>query len=140
MFTYVCLGTNDLRKAAAFYDAVLATLGLRRSDTAGEPDWDGWLGWGSYGDQGAREISLWIGKPFNGQPASVGNGTMVALRAQSWQQVDDMHAAALRLGGSSEGAPALRPQYNADFYACYVRDPDGNKLAVVCRGFTQRQA
>jgi predicted lactoylglutathione lyase len=63
---------------------------------------------------------------------------MVALKARSWQEVDAFHAAALASGGSSEGAPALRPQYNPDFYAAYVRDPDGNKLAAVCRGLRAR--
>ena len=64
---------------------------------------------------------------------------MVALAATSWRQVDAFHAAALSHGGTSEGAPGLRPQYQPDFYAAYVRDPDGNKLAVVCRGFTEPQ-
>jgi predicted lactoylglutathione lyase len=63
---------------------------------------------------------------------------MVALSAATWDEVDRFHAAALVNGGSSEGAPGLRPEYYADFYAAYVRDPDGNKLAAVCRGFTQR--
>ena len=79
-------------------------------------------------------MALWVGKPFNDRAASSGNGTMIALQAHSWQQVNDFHAAAIRHGGTSEGAPGLRPQYNADFYAAYVRDPDGNKLACVCRG------
>ena len=65
---------------------------------------------------------------------------MVALSAATWDRWIDFHAAALANGGSSEGAPGLRPQYHADFYAAYVRDPDGNKLAAVCRGFTQRAA
>jgi predicted lactoylglutathione lyase len=64
---------------------------------------------------------------------------MVALSARSWKEVDDFHAAARAHGSSSEGAPGLRPQYNPDFYAAYVRDPDGNKLAAVCRGLTERQ-
>jgi len=64
---------------------------------------------------------------------------MVALSARSWREVDEFHAAALAHGGSSEGAPGLRLRYNPDFYAAYVRDPDGNKLAVVCRGFTAPQ-
>jgi predicted lactoylglutathione lyase len=63
---------------------------------------------------------------------------MVAFRARSWNEVDDFHAAALANGGSSEGAADLRPHYSPDFYAAYVRDPDGNKLAAVCRGFTER--
>ncbi len=136
MFSYVCLGTSDLKKAAAFYDAVFHAIGVKRCATEGE-DWDGWIGWGDYEDGGAREMALWVGKPFNDQPASAGNGTMVALKAGTWQQVDEFHAAAVKNGGSSEGAPGLRPQYNADFYAAYVRDPDGNKLAVVCRGRTR---
>jgi catechol 2,3-dioxygenase-like lactoylglutathione lyase family enzyme len=82
------------------------------------------------------ERALWLCKPFNGEAAAPGNGTMVALKASSWEQVQAFHAAALAHGGTSEGEPALRPQYNADFYAAYVRDPDGNKLAVVCRGIT----
>lgn len=134
MFTYVCLGSADLPRAARFYDATMATLGLQRCDTRDEPDWDGWIGWGTYQDHGAKEIALWLCEPYDGQPATVGNGTMVALRARSWAEVDAFHAAALAHGGRSEGAPGLRPQYNADFYAAYVRDPDGHKLAVVCRG------
>jgi catechol 2,3-dioxygenase-like lactoylglutathione lyase family enzyme len=137
MLTYVCLGTNDLERARCFYDATLAPLGLQRCIT-GDPDWDRIAaGWGIYEDRGARELALWVGKPFDQQPASTGNGTMVALRARSWQQVDDFHAAALANGGSSEGAPGLRTHYSPDFYAAYVRDPDGNKLAAVCRGFTE---
>jgi catechol 2,3-dioxygenase-like lactoylglutathione lyase family enzyme len=134
MFGYVCLGTNDLARAARFYDAVLASLGIGRCDTAGEGDWSGWLGWGRYADQGRDELALWLCEPFDGRPASVGNGTMVALRASSWAQVDAFHAAALAHGGTSEGAPGLRRHYNPDFYAAYVRDPDGHKLAAVCRG------
>ncbi len=70
--------------------------------------------------------------------ATPGNGSMLALRAAHWQQVDDFHAAALLYGGSSEGAPGLRLQRQPDFYAAYVRDPDRHKLAAVCRGFTTR--
>jgi catechol 2,3-dioxygenase-like lactoylglutathione lyase family enzyme len=139
MFTYLCLGTNDLPRAARFYDAAMATLGLHRCDTSAEPDWDGWLGWGTYTEGGQQELALWVCKPFNGQPAQAGNGVMVAFSASSWQQVQAFHAAALAHGGQSEGEPGLRPQYNNDFYAAYVRDPDGNKLAVVCRGFTANQ-
>jgi predicted lactoylglutathione lyase len=63
---------------------------------------------------------------------------MIAFRARSWNEVDTFHDTALAHGGRSEGAPGLRPHYSPDFYAAYVRDPDGNKLAAVCRGFTQR--
>jgi catechol 2,3-dioxygenase-like lactoylglutathione lyase family enzyme len=139
VFTYVCLGTNDIERATSFYDATLGALGLSRCDVADESEWDGWVGWGTYEEHGQKEIALWLCEPFNGQPASVGNGTMVALRAASWQQVNAFHAAALAHGGQSEGEPGLRLQYNADFYAAYVRDPDGNKIAAVCRGFTEPQ-
>ena len=140
MFTYLTLGSNDLQRSTRFYDAVLAPLGLRRCDTAGESDWDEWAGWGTYEDGGLEELALWVCKPINGQAASHGNGSMVAFKALSWAAVDAFHAAALAHGGSSEGAPGLRPQYNPDFYAAYVRDPDGHKLAAVCRGFTTRPA
>ena len=140
MFTYVCLGTNDLKRAVRFYDATLNALGLSRCDTSDESEWEGWVGWGTYDEQGQREIALWLCQPFDGQPATFGNGTMVALQAFTWQQVQAFHAAALSHGGKSEGEPGLRPQYNADFYAAYVRDPDGNKLAAVCRGFTEPQS
>jgi catechol 2,3-dioxygenase-like lactoylglutathione lyase family enzyme len=138
MFTYVCLGTNDLECAIRFYDAALGALGLERCDTSGETSWNGWAGWGTYRNHGAQEVALWLCEPFDGKQATAGNGTMVALHAKSWEAVDCFHAAALANGGSSEGAPALRPQYNPDFYAAYVRDPDGNKLAAVCRGFVER--
>jgi catechol 2,3-dioxygenase-like lactoylglutathione lyase family enzyme len=139
MLTYVYLGTNDLARATAFYDAALAPLGMQRCIT-GDADWDRIsAGWGIYEDGGARELALWVGTPFNQQPATSGNGAMVAFRARSWNEVDAFHAAALAHGGRSEGAPGLRAHYSPDFYAAYVRDPDGNKLAAVCRGFTDRQ-
>lgn len=138
MFTYVCLGTSDGARAARFYDAVLGALGHRRCDAG--PEWEqaGWRGWGTYERDGTAELALWLCTPFDGRAASVGNGTMVAFSAGSWKQVDEFHAAALAHGGACEGAPGLRPAYHPDFYAAYVRDPDGNKLAAVCRGFTQR--
>jgi catechol 2,3-dioxygenase-like lactoylglutathione lyase family enzyme len=136
MLSYVYLGTNDLERATRFYDATLGPLGLQRCIT-GDPDWDRIsAGWGTYEDDGVRELAFWIGTPFNQQAATTGNGTMVAFRAQTWKEVDDFHAAALAHGGQSDGAPGLRLHYNPDFYAAYVRDPDDNKLAAVCRGFT----
>jgi catechol 2,3-dioxygenase-like lactoylglutathione lyase family enzyme len=139
MFTYIYLGTHDLAQAAHFYDPTLAALGHSRCDISAEPNWEGAVGWGIYEQHGRIELALWLGLPFDGRPATPGNGTMVALKASTWRQVDAFHAAALLHGGTSEGAPGLRTQYNADFYAAYVRDPDGNKLAAVCRGFTGPQ-
>jgi catechol 2,3-dioxygenase-like lactoylglutathione lyase family enzyme len=136
MLSYVYFGTNNLDSAIAFYDAVFAPLGMERCGT-GDPAWDRIsAGWGIYENDGTRELAFWIGKPFNQLPASAGNGSMVAFSARSWKAVDDFHAAALANGGTCEGAPGLRLQYSADFYASYVRDPDGNKVAAVCRGIT----
>jgi len=138
MLTYVYFGTNDLAKATAFYDATLGTLGMARCMT-GDSEWDRIsAGWGIYEDGGARELAFWVGKPFNQQMATVGNGSMIAFRARSWKDVDDFYAAALAQGGVGEGAPGLRLHYAPDFYAAYVRDLDGNKVAAVCRGFTER--
>lgn len=132
MFTYLMLGSNDLVRAAAFYDPVLAALGHTRCVTEdNDPTHE--IGWGRYADEGRVELALWLCKPFNGQPATAGNGTMIALAARSRAQVDAFHAAAMAHGGRSEGAPSLRPHYGPDFYVAYVRDPDGNKLAAVCR-------
>lgn len=139
MLSYVYFGTSDLARAIAFYNKALAPLGMQRCVT-GDPEWDRTsAGWGLYEENGLRELAFWIGLPFNQQPASVGNGSMVAFRARSWREVDDFHADAVALGGSCDGPPGLRLQYSPDFYAAYVRDPDGNKLAAVCRGFTERQ-
>jgi catechol 2,3-dioxygenase-like lactoylglutathione lyase family enzyme len=138
MLSYVYFGTNDLHKATAFYDAVLAPLGMQRCIT-GDPEWDRIsAGWGTYEDGGARELAFWVGKPVNQQPATTGNGSMVAFRARSWKEVDEFYAAALAAGGVCDGAPGLRLHYSPDFYAAYVRDLDGNKVAAVCRGFATR--
>jgi catechol 2,3-dioxygenase-like lactoylglutathione lyase family enzyme len=137
MLTYVYYGTNDLERATRFYDATLGALGMQRCVT-NDPAWDRIAaGWGTYEQDGLNELAFWIGKPFDGSTASNGNGSMVAFRARTWAEVDAFYAAALAQGGRSEGAPGLRPHYGADFYAAYVRDLDGNKLAAVCRGFTQ---
>ena len=123
MLSYITLGTNDLARAAHFYDPVLATLGhIRLTADASE------LG---YGPPGADPIPLWVGLPYDGAPATRGNGSMICLAAPSRAAVDAFHAAALAHGGSDEGAPGLR-RYGPHFYACYVRDPDGNKLSAVC--------
>jgi catechol 2,3-dioxygenase-like lactoylglutathione lyase family enzyme len=126
MFSYVSLGTQDLPRSIRFYDAVLATLGHRRID---EYDADGTSAAWGLDDPGPH---LWVTLPFDGQPATVGNGTMVSFLSDSRANVDAFHAAALAHGGSDEGAPGLRAQYGTDFYAAYVRDPDGNKLNAVC--------
>jgi catechol 2,3-dioxygenase-like lactoylglutathione lyase family enzyme len=139
MLTYVYFGTNNLEQAIAFYNATLKPLGMERCVT-GDPQWDRIAaGWGLYEDGGVRELAFWIGIPFDGKSASVGNGSMVAFSARSWKAVNEFHTAALANGGTCEGPPGLRLHYAPDFYAAYVRDPDGNKIAAVCRGFTAPQ-
>lgn len=126
MLSHVTLGTNDLGRAAAFYDLVLAPLGLARAD------WNAAQGWAGYARPGGDSLPFWIMRPLDGRPATVGNGVTIAFEAPDRAVVDAFHAAALAAGGRDEGGPGLRPHYHADFYAAYVRDPDGNKLCCVC--------
>ncbi|MCZ8332893.1 MAG: VOC family protein [Rhodobacteraceae bacterium] len=128
MFLYITLGTNDLARATCFYDPVMAALGFVRARTL-----DDEIGYAAPGDTRCR---LWVTRPFDGRPATVGNGSMPALVAASRDAVDAFHRAALDHGGSDEGAPGLRP-FGPSFYACYVRDPDGNKLSAVCEGVAE---
>jgi catechol 2,3-dioxygenase-like lactoylglutathione lyase family enzyme len=116
MIGYVTLGTNDLARAARFYDGLLIALGATR-----------WL-------EGEREIvwarpeggpAISVLKPFDGRPATVGNGVMVGLAMGSRAEVDALYAIALNLGASDEGKPGPR---GSNFYAAYFRDLDGNKL------------
>ncbi len=117
MIGYVTLGTNDLARAAKFYDAIAADL-----DTPRMMEFDGFIAWGKPG--GAAGIGLT--KPFDGNPATVGNGVMVALEAKDKEQVDRLYEIALANGGTCEGPPG--PRGDGGFYAGYFRDPDGNKL------------
>jgi lactoylglutathione lyase len=93
-----------------------------------EPDRP-WAGWRSSPEP--RPFFL-IARPWDRQPHDPGNGQMVAFLARSREQVRQVHAVALASGGTCEGAPGLRPEYHADYYGAYFRDPDGNKLCVVC--------
>jgi len=125
MFGYICIGTNDLMRAVAFYDSVMAPLGHNRCDLDTE---GGNATWG-LDDPGPH---LWVTKPFDGTPANPGNGTMFSLLAQSRAQVDAVYREAIENGAVCEGPPGLRPHYGPGFYAAYLRDPDGNKFNVVC--------
>lgn len=123
MLLYVTIGTNDLGRAQLFYDAVLAPLGLKRRKQD-----DVEIGYGAENDSRCR---LWVVTPYDQNAATIGNGSMVALEAESRAVVDAFYEAALAHGGTDEGGPGLRP-FHAHFYAAYVRDPDGNKLSAVC--------
>lgn len=118
------LGVSDLERACRFYDAVFQVLGIARNPKVD----DGWASWGPEYDDG---VSFNICKPFNGEPPTPGNGTMITLRAPSAEVVRAFHKTALAHGGTDEGAPGTRERYSPDFYVAYVRDPDGNKLACV---------
>lgn len=120
MLSHVSLGTNDAARAAAFYDPVLATLGIRKLNER-----DGSL------DYGTSIMFFSLEKPVNGQPASVGNGVHIAFLAETRAMVDEFHRTALANGGSDAGAPGLRPEYDANYYGAFVRDPDGNKIEAV---------
>lgn len=122
MIGYVTLGTNDLPRAAAFYDALLAEIGAKRLMDFGRG-----YAWGVAMDK----PSLGIMKPFDGQPATVGNGVMVALAVKDRDAVARVHAKALALGGTDEGPVGPRGE---GFFAGYFRDLDGNKLNVFCLG------
>jgi catechol 2,3-dioxygenase-like lactoylglutathione lyase family enzyme len=121
MIGYITLGTNDLQRAAGFYDKLLAVLGAGRF-----MDTETFIAWAAAPDQPA----LGITKPFDGKPATVGNGVMIALTVDSNDKVDAIHRKALELGGTDEGAPG--PRGLAGFYAGYFRDLDGNKLNCFC--------
>jgi len=123
MFTYITVGINDLSRAIPFYDAVLGTLGIERREVD-----DNEAGYAGADDSRCR---FWINHPFDGRPATVGNGSMPAFEAETRAAVDAFHAAALAHGGTDEGAPGIR-HFHPNFYACYVRDPDGNKLSALC--------
>jgi catechol 2,3-dioxygenase-like lactoylglutathione lyase family enzyme len=126
MFSHLTIGTHDLARAIAFYDAVLAPLGIERTAS----QYSKWAAWQRPGEA----AKFWVGRPVNGLPASYGNGQMVAFTAPSRAAVDAAHAAALAAGANDEGPPGPRQHYAADYYGAYVRDPDGNKLHFVRRG------
>lgn len=120
MLGHVSLGTNDAARAAAFYDPVLATLGIRKLNER-----DGSI------DYGTSMMFFSLEKPSDGAPASVGNGVHIAFQTESRAMVDDFYKAALAHGGTDAGPPGLRPHYDAHYYGAFVRDPDGNKIEAV---------
>ena len=123
MIGYVTIGSNDLEKARAFYDSLMPVLGAGRVTEFGE-------NFTVYGTSMARP-ALAVCKPYDGKPASAGNGNMVAIPCDSRARVDAFHAKAMELGASDEGAPGLRSDEGPQaFYGAYFRDPDGNKLAA----------
>ncbi|MEI6003445.1 VOC family protein [Paraburkholderia bengalensis] len=121
IFTHVTVGTNNLDKARAFYDKVLGEIGLKRLTDLGDN--------GSIWGQGAP--SFFVLKPANGQPATIGNGVTVSFEAPDRNSINAFHKTAIAHGGQDEGAAGPR-SWAPNAYAAYVRDLDGNKLAVYC--------
>jgi predicted lactoylglutathione lyase len=120
MIGYVTLGTGDVPRAAKFYDELLAVIGAKRV-----MEDDNFVAWATAADKPALSVIT----PHDGKPATVGNGTMVALAVDAPEMVHALHARALELGGANEGDPGLR---FGQFYAGYFRDLDGNKLNAFC--------
>ncbi len=120
MIGYVTLGTNDLERAAGFYDELLKLIGAGRF-----MEEETFVAWAT----GPSSPGMSVTRPYDGEPATVGNGVMVALLVKSPDQVNALHAKALELGGTDEGAPGPR---GGGFYAGYFRDLDGNKLNAFC--------
>src|SRR4029079_7139266 len=120
MIGYVTLGTNDIKRSAAFYDKLLAEIGAKRL-----MEFENFIVWGNSPTQAGLSVT----KPFDGNPATVGNGVMVALVVKEPAQVDRVYKKALELGAKDEGAAGPR---GPGFYAGYFRDPDGNKLNCFC--------
>ncbi|MBT2372555.1 VOC family protein [Pseudomonas fluorescens] len=126
MISHVCLGVDDFERAMVFYSRIMETLGLTLKFCSRTKPWAGWVS-----ETSPRPIFV-IGKPFDGNPAHAGNGQMIALLAPNRETVRKAHTAALANGGVCEGPPGPRPEYHADYYGAYFRDPDGNKLCVCC--------
>jgi len=130
MFSHVTVGAQNLERAGRFYDAVLAPLGLRQRSvtTDGGPPSLCWV------TEAAPLPRFYVYVPHNGEPATVGNGSMVAFLAPSEAAVQAAYAAGLGNGGTDEGAAGLRPHYGNGYFGAYLRDPDGNKVHIVHRG------
>jgi catechol 2,3-dioxygenase-like lactoylglutathione lyase family enzyme len=126
MFSHIFIGISDFDRAFKFYSPIMTELNLQlkfRDDTR---PWAGWVSVAA-----PRPLFL-IGRPFDGNTASSGNGQMTAFLAANRGVVDRTHAIAMANGGVCEGPPGLRPEYHPHYYGAYFRDPDGNKICVCC--------
>ncbi len=122
MLHHVSIGVSDIRRAAKFYDAALAPLGMERVIETGNTAV-------AYGSKGRAQF--WVQLPHDGQPPGSGNGAHFCFTAPSIEAVQAFHEAGLGAGGADDGAPGLRPKYTPDYYAAFLRDPDGNKIEAV---------
>ena len=130
MLTYVSVGVDDMDKARRFYMSFMPTLGYGMTESheglsfvlPPPPE--------AANDPSKLPPEFYVKPPFDGKPASSGNGTMIAFEARNQQQVREVHAAGLAAGGSDEGGPGFRDAYGPRFYVAYFRDPQGNKFAI----------
>lgn len=122
MLNYITIGANDLQRSTGFYAAILVPLGytMNQFPSGTEFALPGGAG------------TIYVTQPFDGAPATVGNGSMAAFQAPTRALVRTLHAAGLAAGGTDEGAPGLRPEYSEHFFVGYLRDPVGNKVALFC--------
>jgi catechol 2,3-dioxygenase-like lactoylglutathione lyase family enzyme len=127
MIAYVTLGSNNIESAERFHSAFLLPLGYQLFKE-GNGDLSYCLPKPS--EMAPQLPDVYIKAPFNGKPASAGNGQMIAFEVPSQKNVRSCHSSALKNGGTSEGEPGFRPSYGTHFYVGYLRDPDGNKIAV----------
>ncbi len=134
MIGYATVGTNDLEKARAFYDALMGSVGASRLMELPQN------GFTLYG-KSWKKPGIALIRPYNGEPATVGNGTMIAIPMDSREKVDAFHAKALELGGTDEGGPGLRtPEGPRAFYGAYFRDPEGHKFCAFSMGADAAEA
>lgn len=129
MIAYITVGVNDIERAKRFYAAFLPALDYELQEN---PDGLEGLGFEPPAEPGQAIAppALYVKPAFDGRPATAGNGTMIAFKARNQEQVRDLHAAALAAGGSDEGQPGFRDLYGPRFYVGYLRDPQGNKIAL----------
>lgn len=126
MLSHVFIGITDFDRALAFYQPIMDALQLQMKFCDPDKPWAAWM------SKDAPRPLFVIGTAFDEQPATPGNGQMIALLAPSREIVNRCHALAMTHGGSCEGPPGLRPHYHPDYFGAYMRDPDGNKLCVCC--------
>ena len=122
VISFVMVGTNDLEKSSKFYDSILAHLGMKKVTIT-----ENYIAYGKSSEDDG--VKFYITKPHNKKNATVGNGTMVALSAETKEAVDKFHKTALENGATDEGAPG--PRSDGNYYG-YIRDHDGNKITARC--------
>lgn len=128
MLSYIRIGSNDIPRSGRFYAAILVPLGYVKQEAPmgvafAFPDAPG---------RPHGPAAVYVGPPYDGEPATVGNGSMAAFQAETHELVRRLHATGVAAGGSDEGAPGFRNDYGEHFYVAYLRDPLGNKVAIFC--------